>query len=566
MKLGCAIGVVAAIAGCCTQVFGQAPCTEWLESTPSAMPPTRFLFGIAYDEARSRTVLFGGESSAAEHEFGDTWLFDGAAWTQANVTGPSDRSDPVMAYDPVRHRVVLFGGSFVPETGGRVTYGQTWEWDGAQWHLASEAGPSPRQSAAMAFDALRNRIVMAGGVVANVASGYWDSYGDCWEWDGQDWTQVPSLPDPRGGARMVFDSARNQLVLFGGSTQFGGPATTTLVRTGTTWTVATTEGPAPRGNHMMAFLPTLGETVLYGGTVGNPDGEVNDTWLWDGSAWHQPLLAASPPRRQSAGMVYDAARDRLVMVFGFLVNTSTFLSEQWEFLADSLSIITQPTDQALLLGQNAAFHIEVSNTPAAIQWRKDGEPLNDGDRISGAQTTTLTISGMQSSDQGEYDCVVSNDCSSLTSDVAELTCRPVFTQSPTGGTFQAGRTIVLTAAVASEDAVSYRWRKDGNNLFNSGLYSGVTTPVLTIHAQDPTQSGIYTLKATNGCGTTFSAEAEVNIYCGADFDRSGFVDTDDFTAFVFAFEEGTDNADFDASGFVDTDDFTAFVLAFEAGC
>ncbi len=54
--------------------------------------------------------------------------------------------------------------------------------------------------------------------------------------------------------------------------------------------------------------------------------------------------------------------------------------------------------------------------------------------------------------------------------------------------------------------------------------------------------------------------------CSADFDRSGFIDTDDFTAFVLAFEAGTDDADFDVSGFVDTDDFTAFVLAFEAGC
>ncbi|HLO42412.1 MAG TPA: M12 family metallo-peptidase [Phycisphaerales bacterium] len=54
--------------------------------------------------------------------------------------------------------------------------------------------------------------------------------------------------------------------------------------------------------------------------------------------------------------------------------------------------------------------------------------------------------------------------------------------------------------------------------------------------------------------------------CRADFDGTGFVDTDDFTAFVLAFEEGTDNADFDGTGFVDTDDFTAFVLAFESGC
>ncbi|GMV24501.1 MAG: hypothetical protein AMXMBFR58_05320 [Phycisphaerae bacterium] len=54
--------------------------------------------------------------------------------------------------------------------------------------------------------------------------------------------------------------------------------------------------------------------------------------------------------------------------------------------------------------------------------------------------------------------------------------------------------------------------------------------------------------------------------CPADFDASGFVDTDDFDAFVLAFEAGTDDADFDGSGFVDTDDFDAFVVAFEAGC
>lgn len=54
--------------------------------------------------------------------------------------------------------------------------------------------------------------------------------------------------------------------------------------------------------------------------------------------------------------------------------------------------------------------------------------------------------------------------------------------------------------------------------------------------------------------------------CPADFDHSGHVDTEDFDAFVSAFEAGTPDADFDQTGFVDTDDFTEFVLAFEAGC
>ncbi len=64
-----------------------------------------------------------------------------------------------------------------------------------------------------------------------------------------------------------------------------------------------------------------------------------------------------------------------------------------------------------------------------------------------------------------------------------------------------------------------------------------------------------------------SAWLEVDVCRGStDFDGSGSVDTDDFDAFVRAFEMGTENADFDGTGFVDTDDFDEFVQAFEAGC
>jgi glucose/arabinose dehydrogenase len=54
--------------------------------------------------------------------------------------------------------------------------------------------------------------------------------------------------------------------------------------------------------------------------------------------------------------------------------------------------------------------------------------------------------------------------------------------------------------------------------------------------------------------------------CPADIDGTGFVDTNDFDAFVLLFESGSQDADFDGTGFVDTDDFDAFVRAFEAGC
>jgi hypothetical protein len=65
--------------------------------------------------------------------------------------------------------------------------------------------------------------------------------------------------------------------------------------------------------------------------------------------------------------------------------------------------------------------------------------------------------------------------------------------------------------------------------------------------------------------------------CAADFDGSGFVDSDDFTLFVDSFSRGCvgvgvpvhqcqASADLDSTGFVDSDDFVLFALAFANGC
>lgn len=119
-------------------------------------------------------------------------------------------------------------------------------------------------------------------------------------------------------------------------------------------------------------------------------------------------------------------------------------------------------------------------------------------------------------------------------------------------------------------AASYRWFHNGSELVDGvtasgSIISGATTQVLVITRLTAADAGSYTLGATNACGFASVSTSQLT-YCGADFDCTGFVDTDDFTAFVNAFTAGVDAADFDGTGFVDTDDFTAFVLAFEGGC
>ena len=71
----------------------------------------------------------------------------------------------------------------------------------------------------------------------------------------------------------------------------------------------------------------------------------------------------------------------------------------------------------------------------------------------------------------------------------------------------------------------------------------------------------------SGSTSEFSACAPfTGSRCPADFDHSGFVDTDDFDTFIASFISGDPSADYDGTGFVDTDDFDAFVRAFAAGC
>ncbi|HLO41479.1 MAG TPA: GC-type dockerin domain-anchored protein [Phycisphaerales bacterium] len=87
-----------------------------------------------------------------------------------------------------------------------------------------------------------------------------------------------------------------------------------------------------------------------------------------------------------------------------------------------------------------------------------------------------------------------------------------------------------------------------------------------------TQNGLYTYWTdsdeliTIRSGESWAYLNKIQFFCWADYDRSDFVDTDDFTAFVLDFEAGLPQADFDGSGFVDLDDYVYFLERFIDGC
>lgn len=302
----------------CVPCLLSAQTSTWVQVATTG-PSARELHGLAFDAMLQRTVLFGGELHGAGTGFGgDTWAWDGAAWAQLAAPGPSARSGLAIAYDSLRQRTVLFGGF-----DGNYR-GDTWELSNSTWIPQILAvGPSPRRLHAMAFDSARGRVVLFGG---QGTGGGWLS--DTWEWDGATWhLAAAGGPAARGWHAMAYDSQRGCIVLFGGAYAQGGPSIflgDTLEWDGAVWWLRSTSGPSPRAGHAMSYDAQRGLVLVTGGLPA-PSGGL---WGWDGTDWTRvgPGLA-----REGARMVYDSHRGRPVVFGGNL--SSTWFSDTLELVA-----------------------------------------------------------------------------------------------------------------------------------------------------------------------------------------------------------------------------------------
>ncbi|MDP2136850.1 MAG: MBG domain-containing protein [Candidatus Didemnitutus sp.] len=107
------------------------------------------------------------------------------------------------------------------------------------------------------------------------------------------------------------------------------------------------------------------------------------------------------------------------------------------------AITTQPVGQITAVGGQASFTVAASGTaPFTYQWRRGGLALANNAVVSGANTATLTLTGVTHADTGSYDVVVSNPAGSATSNtvafaVTDAAASSIYwdfaTASPTSG-------------------------------------------------------------------------------------------------------------------------------------
>ena len=87
----------------------------------------------------------------------------------------------------------------------------------------------------------------------------------------------------------VYDSKRGRMILFGGVDAAGFRGDTWAWGDGR-WTKLADEsptGPQPRVMGYLAYDRRRDRVVLFGGRKGWPNGDLDDTWEFDGKAWRQ---------------------------------------------------------------------------------------------------------------------------------------------------------------------------------------------------------------------------------------------------------------------------------------
>ena len=257
---------------------------NWTQRFVSPRPSPRVTIAMAYDSARAVTVLFGGVTPTGLSN--ETWEWDGASWALRSSTGPAPRQWHAMAYDSFRGVTVLFGGNLGGAPGGLPT-DDTWEWDGVSW--TSRGGPHPpaRFGHAMAYDLVRAEVILFGGRDPVIGL-----YDDTWALGTGGWTPVatPTRPSPRHAHAMVgvpgipgVPGAPGGVLLFGGILE-AGRSDETWGWIGTGWwtgwylrRIAT--APSRRGTHGMARDSARRQIVVFGGDDGSSI--LNDTWeIW----------------------------------------------------------------------------------------------------------------------------------------------------------------------------------------------------------------------------------------------------------------------------------------------
>ena len=174
---------------------------------------------------------------------------------------------------------------------------------------------------------------------------------------------------------------------------------------------------------------------------------------------------------------------------------------------------TQPADQTILAGSNAVFSAVVSgSSPLVYRWRQNGTNLVNSTSVSGATTSTLTLSNAGASAAGNYTLLVTNNFGAALSSTATLTVvlPPTITGSLTNQTIECGSNASFAVGVSGTAPLSLQWSLDGTPIAGATNTSLVLPSVhLPNHTLTFTATNLYGSVSSNALLTVHDTLAPV---------------------------------------------------------
>jgi len=167
------------------------------------------------------------------------------------------------------------------------------------------------------------------------------------------------------------------------------------------------------------------------------------------------------------------------------------------------TITTQPQNQTVIQGQSASFSVAASGTtPLSYQWYFNGTAM------SGATSSGLSLTNVQTAQAGSYSVVVSNVAGTVTSGTATLTVNvpPTITTQPQNQTVTQGQSASFSVAASGTTPLSYQW------YFNGTALSGATSSGLSLSNVQSNNIGSYSVVVSNIAGSVTSSTATLTVY------------------------------------------------------
>ncbi|MDJ0699262.1 MAG: kelch repeat-containing protein [Woeseiaceae bacterium] len=248
-----------------------------------------------------------------------------------------------------------------------------------------EPSPGPRYGHEMVYDEAREEVILFGGFGPDGVP-----KGDTWAWNGAAWRRVAETgPSPRKWPAAAYDSRRGLVVLHGGRDGVGrsGPSLSdTWIWNGREWQQASVNGPTPRDHHRAAYDEARDRVVLFGGW--NGESLENDTWEWDGAEW-QRVANDGPGPRAPFGMAYHESLESVVIAGGQDLNGA--FDDIWAWNGSAWHRVDSAVPSAR--GFHAMTSVPGTESVVVFGGRNGDELLNDLWEWNGRQWRRISSDG-----------------------------------------------------------------------------------------------------------------------------------------------------------------------------